>query len=299
MLVFLVAAALPGLFVEAGPSALPDLKKAGIDCVAAAPAVAAEWKKAGACSEPLDPETLKKLPAPGVQYRMNVASATTAPWVNSNGWQYVRGLATPAYVIVSGQNSAALAAAEAHAFGGMAVVNAPVKEWAALGEMQRFLAKVSDPRLQPVANIGFVDDGSAAAGEDLNLLLRRNLMTAVVKSPNDRLDLNVEPKKGDPSAFAYEVRKKLGDEKRLLRLYGSDVVVGRLFADGARRRVSLLNYGPRPVEGLRVRVLGKFSKVQGAGAAGPVEVRDLTNDGTATEFSLPAVPVYTVLDLQP
>lgn len=298
-LIFLLAAALPGLFVESGPAALTDVKKAGIECVYVAPKAEAAWKAAGACVKAVDPSTLKKLPAPGVQYRMNVGSATNAPWVNTNGWQYVRGLKTPALVAAGKGKSAVIAAAEAHAFGGDAIIQAAPQDWPALGEMIRFLKSIAAAGLRPLANIGFVDDGSAPAGENLNLLLRRNLMTRVVSKPAPELDLNVKPQDGDPSAFAYQVRQKLGDDKRLLRIYGSDVVLVRLEGDATSRRVSLVNYGERPVEGLRVKVLGRFSKVHAQAAAGSVEIRDVVVDSSATEFSLPLVPVYTVIDLKP
>ena len=86
----MVALALISLFTDAPPSTAPQLKSLGIECVYVAPEALDAWKAAGACAKPLP--AVSKLPSPGVQYRMNMASASNAPWVNSNGSQYVRGL---------------------------------------------------------------------------------------------------------------------------------------------------------------------------------------------------------------
>lgn len=288
----LLAAAIPGLFVDADPS--PELREAGVECVSIPAARAAAWK--GQCAETVDAATLTKLPAPGVRYRMNEARASSAPWVDSNGARYARGIKGKALIGAS-EGKAALAAAEAHAFGVNALVAAGAKDWKAFGEMRKFLAALPPGELPALANIGFQDDGSADALENMNLLLRRNLMFRVVSQPDAKLDLNVKPKAGDPSAFAYEVRKKLSDEKRLLRLYGSEVVVARLSGNAGRRRVALLNYGNRPVEGVRVRVLGHWPKVAVHAFGEKVEAADVVTDATATEFSLPRISTYAVVEL--
>jgi hypothetical protein len=290
----MLALVLISLYTDAPPSAAPQLKPLGIDCVYVAPEAVASWTAAGACAKPLPAVT--KLPAPGVQYRMNVASASNAPWVNSNGWQYVRGLKNTA--LVDAPNPM-LAAAEAHAYGVDAILKVAPKDWPKYAEAVKFVAGLPPSRLPVLANIGFVDDGSPAAGENLNLLVRRNLLFKVVAAPDPALALNVKPNSGDPSKYAYEVRQKLGDDRRLLRIYGSDVVIARLQGDASGRRVILLNYGNRPVEGLRVRLLGRFAKIKLTSSAGAVEARDLTVTAETTEFSLPLVPAYTIVDLEP
>lgn len=290
----MLALVLISLFTDAPPSAAPQLKPLGIDCVYVAPDAVAAWTAAGVCAKPLPAVT--KLPAPGVQYRMNVASASNAPWVNSNGWQYVRGLKNTAFVDAP---NPVLAAAEAHAYGVDAILKVAPKDWPKYAEAVKLIASLPPSRLPALANIGFVDDGSAAAGENLNLLVRRNLLFKVVSSPDPDLSINIKPESGDPSKYAYEVRQKLGDEKRLLRIYGSDVVIARLHGDASGRRVTLLNYGNRNVDGLRVRLLGRFPKVRLTSSAGPVEPSDLTVTAETTEFSLPLVPTYTVIDLKP
>ncbi|MBL8238638.1 MAG: hypothetical protein JNM66_14530 [Bryobacterales bacterium] len=290
--VLVLAAALPGLFVDADPA--PAIKEAGFDCVSIPAARAEAWK--GQCAKVVDPEALTKLPAPGVRYRMNEARASSAPWVDTNGARFARGLKTPA-LITATAGKAALAAAEAHAFGAEALIAAPPVDWPALAAMNKFLAALPAEPLPALANVGFIDDGSGAATENMKLMLRRNILFRVVSKPEKALDLNVDSKKGDPSAFAYEVRQKLTDPKRLLRLYGSEVVIARLYGSATRRRVALLNYGPRVVEGVRVRVLGRWPNIHAHVFGENVEATDITVDAEATEFSLPRVPAYAVVEL--
>ncbi|HEU0124417.1 MAG TPA: hypothetical protein VFQ91_28060 [Bryobacteraceae bacterium] len=288
----LLAAALPGLFVEGDPA--PGIRDAGVECIQAPPAKTAAWS--GQCVNAVDPASLQKLPAPGVRYRMNEARASSAPWVDSNGARYLRGIQGKA-LIAAGDGRAALAAAEAHAFGADVLVTAAPKDWKAFGDMRRFLAALPAAPLPALANIGFEDDGTPAALENMNLLLRRNLLFRVVSTPDKELSLNVKPKGGDPSAFAYEVRQKLTDAKRLLRLYGSEVVVARLFGDASHRRVALLNYSNRVVEGVRIRVLGAWPKVSVHAFGETVEAADIVLEGDATEFTLPRVTAYVVVEM--
>ena len=44
----------------------------------------------------------------------------------------------------------------------------------ALGEMLKFLEQLKSVKLPPVADIGFVDDGSPQAGEVMNLIDRKS-----------------------------------------------------------------------------------------------------------------------------
>lgn len=288
----LLAAALPGLFLDADPS--PALREAGIDCVSIPASRAEAWK--GQCAKTVEPEKLVKLPSPGVRYRMNEARASSAPWVDLNGARFARGVKGTA-LINAGEGKAALAAAEAHAFGIDALIVATPKDWKPLAEMQKFLASLPPASLPVLGNIGFEDDGTPAATENMKLLLRRNLMFRVVAKADPKLDLNVKPKAGDPSAFAYDVRKKLTDERRLLRIYGSEVVVARLYGDAASRRVALLNYGNRVVEGVRVRVLGQWPRIKVHAFGETVEAADVVVDKEATEFSLQRLPAYAVVEM--
>jgi len=161
--------------------------------------------------------------------------------------------------------------------------------------------------LPAVADLAVVDDGSATLGEVLNLLARRNLLFAVLRPPARGYRLTVDfsnpewsrDSAADPSAFALRVRRALTDEERSLRLYGSEVVIGRLCGEGDRMRLHLLNYGGRAVENLRVKVRGRWSRAEGqAFGAGPqtLEERSLADD--ATEFTLTVPGAYAVVDLR-
>ena len=141
----------------------------------------------------------------------------------------------------------ALAAAEAYVYGVDAVVHTEPRDLAAFGKMLAFLRNIDQPPMPVMANIAIIDDGSEETGEVLNLLSRRNLLFRVVTAPDAKYDLNVQigtqefPKEEalDPFGFATLVRQKLTDEKRMLRIYGSDVVLGKINGDGQRLRVHL------------------------------------------------------------
>ena len=70
-------------------------------------------------------------------------------------------------------------------------------------------------------------------------------------------------------------------------------MIGRLttLPDGVR--VHLLNYagGERKVNGLRVRVAGRYPKYSRA------ELLDYTVDSDGTEFTVPELGMYAVVDL--
>jgi hypothetical protein len=159
-----------------------------------------------------------------------------------------------------------------------------------------------------VADIGYIDDGSAASGEVMNLLVRDNLLFRLVAAPDRRLKMNVKPGTREypledarnAGAVAHAVRFNLTDAQRSVRVYGSQVVVARLTASPGQARLHLLNYAgtARKVEGIRVRVLGKYPKHQLrlAGGAG-VELLDYSVEPDATEFTLPELKTYAVIDL--
>ena len=102
----------------------------------------------------------------------------------------------------------------------------------------------------------------------------------------------------NPDALALKIRGQLTDERRSLRLFGSEVVLARLTGDAGRRRLHLLNYGGRDVEGLRVRLRGRWTPGDAhvAPARAPPVEAPLAQD-EATEFSLPVLGVYAVVDL--
>ena len=83
----LVLAALPALFWDGAPDTASALRDAGIKQIVIPPSRAAAWKGIdGIATETADLEGAVKLVTPTVNYRMNEASATNAPWIMSNGW---------------------------------------------------------------------------------------------------------------------------------------------------------------------------------------------------------------------
>ena len=74
--------------------------------------------------------------------------------------------------------------------------------------------------------------------------------------------------------------------------------MARLTGNAARQRLHLLNYAGRIVEGLRVRLLGRWALAGafGAGTTGTA-VEDYRLEAGATEFSLSSMETYAVVDL--
>jgi hypothetical protein len=252
-----------------------------------------------------DVASREALPSPGVAARAGLASPTRSPWIVANGWRFTR---RPAgkyrYDLPAGK--AALAAAEAFAYGADAVLKIDPADAARLGAMLTFLEGLPAADLPAIADLGVIDDDSAITGEVMNLLARRNLLYQVVKAPSARFRLNIVmgsreypvEEAADPSAFALKIRRLLTDEQRTLRVYGSEVVIGRLTGDGGRIRLHLINYGGREIEGLRLRLRGAYGTgdayVEGAGR---VPLQDHVVADGATEFSLPRIGTYAAIDL--
>jgi hypothetical protein len=244
------------------------------------------------------PANCMVLSAPKVNFRPNVARATSSPWVDSNAWHFVRN-PDPRFCIDAPGKLSALAAAEAFAYGVAAFIKTGTDGAAPFGRMLEFLRGLPPSELPPLANIGFVDDGSGNAGELMNLLSRRNLLYRVEKKQDAGLDVNVthiEP--GDPSKQAYEIRRQLSDEKRFLRIYGTEVVIGRLTGTNGQARLHLVNYSQRPVTGMRVRVLGKYRNATPHIFGIPdAKLTDFSADGSAAEFTVVNLNEYAVIDL--
>ncbi len=254
-----------------------------------------------------DAAAFQTVPAPAVRNVPNVANATSDPWIESNGWRFQRGLREANYASVPA-GSAGLAAAEAFTFGVDAILNPDPADMQELAGVLGFLKAQDRPRMPSLANIGIVDDGTPAMGEALNMLTRRNLLYRVVRQPDRRLDLTVELGTRDfpedaamnPSEFAARVRAKLGDDKRLVRLYGSTTAIVHLTGAGGRVRLYVLSYSRnRTQPGLRVRVLGRYQPagVAAYGAASDVKLADVRHPGKTTEFSLPMFRTIAIADL--
>jgi hypothetical protein len=251
------------------------------------------------------PADAVKLSEPRVHNRNNEASATRSPWIDANGWRILRSPGKTFVYQVKGE-AAALAAAEAFTYGGGASISTDAAGENAFGKMLEFLKNVPPVDLPAVADFGVVDDGSDVMGELLNLLTRMNLLYKIEKAPEPGFHVNVRlgtkeyplEEAQNPSLAAHKIRSQIGDDNRSLRLYGAEVVVGRLMAGPNQARVFLLNYAARPALGLRVRVRGTYSKsvLREPGAAGS-PAADFTEDGSATEFSVPELHTFAVVDL--
>jgi len=251
------------------------------------------------------PADAVKLNPPRVQYRINEASATRSPWIDANGWRIIRTPGKSFFYRVTGDTSA-LAAAEAFTYGTDALISTDASGTQAFESMLDFLRKTPGIDQAPVADIGVVDDGSDGAGEVMNLLSRMNLLYRIESGADKKLRVNVRlgtkeypaEEARNPSLLAHKIRSRLGDENRSFRIYGSEVVIARFTADSRQARIYLLNYSNRPVRGLRVRVKGAYAKgelrVFGVNDASPA---DWSNDSGATEFTVPELGAFAVIDL--
>jgi hypothetical protein len=308
MILALLAVALPGLYWDHGPETAAVLERAGIEQIYVPAARQQAWQaSAGIDVQTADLQQATKLAEPGVQFRMNRASATRSPWITANGWEILRAPSALYSYEVNGP-AAGLAAAEAFAYHARALVSTDEAGLQPLGRMLRFLRGLEHPELPAFADIGVIDDGSFETGELMTMLARGNLLYRIVEAPDPSLKLNVRlgtpeyptEEAAEPHVLAAKVRSNLTDEKRSLRIYGSTVVVARVTGDAKRLRVHLLNYAgaERPVNGVRVRVAGRYSqqKIAAEGVEAP-RLTDVRVSEEATEFTLPEMKVYAIVDL--
>lgn len=301
-------ATLPCVYWAQGIESRLALDAAGLKRICVAPDMVDAWRAAGFSVSPVTSADLTShvaLPVPGVTARAGLASPTRSPWVVANGWQFVRKpKATFVYDLALGK--AALAAAEAFAYGADAMMQIDPADLGAVGAMLTFLEGVPASDLPALADLGVVDDGSPITGEVMNLLARRNLLFQIVQAPSAQFRVNIAigsaayplADAADPSAFAQKVRRELTDDQRTLRVYGSEVVIGRLTGNDRQIRLHLLNYGGRDIEGLRIRIRGSYATGDALVAgAGRLPLADFAVAGGATEFSVPRISTYAVIDL--
>ena len=308
MSLLLFLATLPSLYWAQPVETAPALKQAGIERLCVPAPAATAWREAGFTVVPFedkDRAERTRLQAPGLRSRADVASASVRPWVFANGWRFLRKPGGRYWGDVPA-GKAALAAAEAFAYGADAVLAIDPADLEAFGRMQAFLSSVPESALPAAADIAVVDDLSPPVGEVLNLMARRNLLFEVVpkEAPDVALNVRIGSKEfhrrdaQNPESFALSVRRLLTDEKRSVRLYGSEVVLARFLRDAGHARLHLINYGGRPIDGLRVRLLGSW--VPGEALAfgqsrQPAE--EVVTSGGATEFSLGTLGPYAIVDL--
>jgi hypothetical protein len=304
-----VLAAGPCVYWTQGVESRATLDAAGVKHICVAPESVEAWRQLGFSASPLAPADLnarETLPAPGITARAGVASPTRSPWVVANGWRFLRAPAAKyAYTVPAGKG--ALAAAEVFAYAADAVLTVDPVDLRNVGSMMAFFESLPPLDLPAVVDIGVIDDGTPVTGEVMNLLARRNLLFDVVKDPSRSFAVNIRigsagyPREeaADPSAFAQKIRAQLTDERRSIRVYGSEVVVCRLTASGTAARLHLLNYGGRDIEGLRVRVRGTYRSGEAhVFGAGRLPLQDQLVDDGATEFTLPRLGAYAVVDLK-
>jgi hypothetical protein len=257
-------------------------------------------------SEP--PAGAVKLLRPGTRADTSQqASTSRAPWVDANGWRYRR--QPDKTFLYDGVSKARLplAAAEAFAYGGRAAIRAEGPDAEALKPMLEFLASIEDSPLPPVADFLLIDDGSPMLGEIMNLLSRRNLLFTTKADNREQHKLVVEvgspefprASAANPAEFSNRVRQILADSNRSLRIYGAETVIGHLLSDGKRARLHLLNYGSDPVEMFRVRTKGtwKIGRVRSYGQP-DASVDEIEHYAGGTEFSVPVLSVYAVIDFE-
>jgi len=254
----------------------------------------------------------EEVPHPRVRSVPTVARATNVPWIDSNGWRFQRGIQKANYAKLPA-GFAALAAAEAFTFNVDAILNPDPADVEELGKMLQFVKANDQPPLPALANIGVVDDRSSLMGEVLNLLTRRNLLYRVVSAPDPALGLTVQlgtpdfPREAasNPNEFAARVRAKLGDDNRLVRLYGTSTVIARLTGDGRRARLILLAFDrnrrqqTEDPEAIRVRLLGRYRPAKFAPyrAGSNRTLTDLRHSGNTTEFWVPSFNTVAIIDL--
>jgi hypothetical protein len=302
----LLAAALPGLYFEQMPPAADALRDAGGVRIYAPAADSQAWKAAGfSVADPRELAAYERVPPPAMRMQSNIAEATRAPWIETNAWRFQSGTRRALYANVPA-GWAALAAAEAFAYSADAVVQPDAADVGPVARMLQFLSSLPAAPEAPLANIGLVRTKSAALAEVMNLLTRRNLLFRLVDRLDPTLDLNVRPGSAefpesaaaDPSEFAMKVREKLGDDKRLVRLFNTSAVIARITGDEQTIRLHLLNFATRPTREVRVRLRGTFGggTLHAFGTTSQ-KLADFTHREGGTEFTIPELNIYAVVDL--
>ncbi len=178
--------------------------------------------------------------------RLAPRATTSSPWVNSNAWRFIRDPKAQFCIEAPGKLSAVAFAAEAFAYGVDALIRTS-------GEgVDRVPAHAG-------LSAGTARSGSVSAREHRHRgrRFRPNRRTHELHSagaicfyryqcarPTISLQVNVKSTGADPdpSKQAYAIRQEVGDANRLLRLYGSEVVIGRLTGNNMQVRLHIVNY---------------------------------------------------------
>lgn len=303
-MILLFLTLIPSLLWDQGPQSAPVLEKAGIREIATT-GDAGAWSATRVRATQVDGASLVKLDAPGVDYQVNRGGATAAPWVNSNLWRVMKERGKAFVYDVSGP-AVPLAVVEGYVSGGKTHLRLKQEDLGAFVSAVRFLREMDGPPLAPRANFGLVDDGSPDMDEVLNLLVRRNLLFDLIRQPGEfhgpvvRIGAGEYTRElaSEPYKFAAVVRSKIGDDRRLVRIYGSETTIVRMAGTPEYSRLHLIQYGRRPVPSLRVRVVGRYPRLL-VSALGQrlITVQDVAMDDSGTEFTVPEFSTYAVVDL--
>jgi hypothetical protein len=298
----------PLIYWPHGIDTAPSLKRAGIEEICVPPDKAKDWRAAGFKPVPMtvaELERREKLLVPGIIRRGNVASPTTRPWIDANGWRFVRKPAGRFYYDLP-RGKAALAAAEAFVYRADAILKIDQADLEEVGKMLLFLRGLPQDILPEIADIAVIDDGTPATGEVMNLLSRRNLLFKVVSAPSPQIPINIklgskeypQSETADPSAFAQKIRRTLTDDRRTIRIYGNEVVICRVVGDSTRTRVHVLNYSGRQIDSMHLRLRGNYGKaVARVFGDGEVSPENFVVAEGATELTIPRMGSYAVIEL--
>lgn len=266
----------------------------------------AKWQDIG-LTFTSDTETagMEKVSAPRVRVIRDEAAATGVPWVDSNAWRYQLGLQRAFYSELP-ERTGALALAEAYSYGVEAAFTPNELDHARVKEMAAFLKTLPPVAGTSKADIGLVKTSSENLEEVANLMTRRNLLYRAVAAPDPKLALNIklgtpefpESEAAEPYEFASKVRGLLTDAKRSIRLYNTSVVLVRLVEHAGGARLYLLNYATHPAKDVQVRVLGNYGSADLHAFGTQLQrIRDFTHLQGGTEFVIPEVNTFAVVDL--
>src|SRR5258708_3497548 len=155
-MLLLFALVLPSIYWGAGPESAGALKEAGVTRVLVPPQQVESWRGATEISVAIgDPLHAVKLTPPAVNYRMEEASASQSPWIDSNGSKILRQPHAQFYYDAPGAIGP-LAAAEAFMFGANAMVQTDSAGLKPLAEMISFLGTLVEPSLPPAADLRLI-----------------------------------------------------------------------------------------------------------------------------------------------
>jgi hypothetical protein len=163
-LVVALVLSVPCVYWTQGVTSRPAIEDAGLKTFCVPAEQADLWRAAGVRVTPISDAEFsarEALPSPGVTARAGVASPTRAPWINANGWRFARQPAKK-YSYTPTAGAAALAAAEAYAYGADAILKIDPTDLKRAADMLTFLESVPALDLPAIADIGIVDDSSAA-----------------------------------------------------------------------------------------------------------------------------------------